>query len=122
MPASAPRTVNFVELKVGDCVTDLPPSDLSSVTVDVVDCTGPHLAEVFARRDIEVNTALAAVADRTCAAGFSEYTGRAGTKGFAVTYLIDSNQDRTSNNPLPSTVICLAQSENKSALTGSLRR
>ena len=39
-----------------------------------------------------------------------------------MTYLIDSNQDRTSNNPLPSTVICLLQSANGHPLTGSARR
>ena len=69
-----------------------------------------------------VNTALADVANRACAAGFSEYTGRADSADFSLTYLIDSNQDRTSNNPLPSTVICLAQSGDGSALNGSLRR
>jgi hypothetical protein len=39
-----------------------------------------------------------------------------------VTYLIDSGQDRTSNNPLPSTVICLLQSASGQPLTESARR
>jgi len=39
-----------------------------------------------------------------------------------VTYLIDSNQDRTSADPLPSTVICLIQASNGGPLTGSARR
>ena len=47
---------------------------------------------------------------------------RAVPGSYAVTYLIDSNQDRTSNNPLPSTVICLLQSANVHPLTGSARR
>lgn len=37
---------------------------------------------------------------------------------YAITYLIDSNQDRTSANPTPSTVICLLQVGNGQALTG----
>jgi hypothetical protein len=39
-----------------------------------------------------------------------------------MTYLIDSNQDRTSANPLPSTVICLLAASNGGPLTGSARR
>jgi hypothetical protein len=39
-----------------------------------------------------------------------------------MTYLIDSNQDRTSNNPLPSTVICLLQAADGGPLTGSAHR
>jgi hypothetical protein len=41
---------------------------------------------------------------------------------FAVTYLIDSEQDRTFNNPLPSTVICLLQDPGGQTLIGSARR
>ena len=40
---------------------------------------------------------------------------------FTMTYLIDSNQDRTSNNPLPSTVICLLQATGRGPLTRSAR-
>ena len=92
-------------------------------TVSVVDCAIPHSAEVYLRTDVEVNAAIADVADRECGAGFTQYTGQsvAGSP-FVVTYLIDSNQDRTSANPLPSTVICLLQESNGGPLTGSARR
>ncbi|MDT5014658.1 MAG: hypothetical protein QOD39_818, partial [Mycobacterium sp.] len=36
-------------------------------------------------------------------------------------YLIDSTQDRTVANPLPSTVICLLQATNSQPLTASAR-
>ena len=39
-----------------------------------------------------------------------------------MTYLIDSNMDRTGATPMPSTVICLLQSANGQPLTGSVRR
>ena len=64
-----------------------------------------------------MNAAIADVADHKCAAGLARYTGRSGSGPYSVTYLIDSNQDRTSNNPLPSTVICLLQSANGHPLT-----
>jgi len=121
-PIPTTKTVNFVELQAGDCVADLPPSDLSSVSVTVVDCATPHLAQVFARRDIEVNAALNDVANQVCAAGFSEYAGRPNDGSYAITYLIDSNQDRTSNNPLPSTVICLAQAAGGATLHTPIAR
>jgi hypothetical protein len=120
--SAAPKAVNFVDLRLGDCVIDLPPSDLSTVTVNVVDCTAPHLAEVITRHDIEVNTAVNDVANQACTAGLHTYAGGASSDRLSVTYLIDSNQDRTSDNPLPSTVICLAQSADGSALQGSIRR
>jgi hypothetical protein len=69
-----------------------------------------------------VNAAIADVADSQCAAGVADYTGRPGGEAFTVTYLIDSNQDRTSANPLPSTVICLLQARDGRQLTGSARR
>jgi hypothetical protein len=69
-----------------------------------------------------VNAAIADVANQQCAAGFSQYTGRSiGGGSFAVTYLIDSNQDRTSDNPAPSTVICLLHDVNGQPLTHSAR-
>jgi hypothetical protein len=93
------------------------------VTVSVVDCALAHAAEVYLRTDVEVNAAIADVADRECDAGFTRYTGQAvGSSLFVVTYLIDSNQDRTSANPLPSTVICLLQAPTGGPLTGSARR
>ena len=121
--AQGPRTKKWIELQVGDCLADPPPSDPSVVTVSVVDCAIPHSAEIYLRTDVEVNAAIADVADRECGAGFTQYTGQSVARSpFVVTYLIDSNQDRTSANPLPSTVICLLQESNGGPLTGSARR
>lgn len=121
-PAPSTRTKNWVELQVGDCLASLPPGDFSQVMVTVVDCATPHIAEVYGREPVAVNTAIADVANRACADGFPTYTGRAlADSPFTMTYLIDSNQDRTSNNPLPSTVICLLQATSGAALTRSAR-
>ncbi len=58
-----------------------------------------------------------------CAEGFVDYTGQPfNGNSFAVTYLIDSNQDRTANNPTPSTAICLLQAADGGPLTESARR
>jgi hypothetical protein len=121
--AQGPRTEKWIDLQVGDCLADPPPSDPSVVTVSVVDCAIAHAAEVYLRADVEVNAAIADVADRECNAGFTRYTWQSvGGSPFAVTYLIDSNQDRTSASPLPSTVICVLAGSNGGALTGSARR
>ena len=121
--AQGARTEKWIDLQVGDCIADPPPSDPSVVTVSVVDCAIAHAAEVYLRADVEVNAAIADVADRECDAGFTRYTGQSvGSSPFVVTYLIDSNQDRTSANPLPSTVICLLQAPTGGPLTGSARR
>jgi hypothetical protein len=117
------RTEKWIELQVGDCVADLPPADLSRVTVTVVDCATAHLAEVYLRAPMAVDSAIANVANRDCAAGFAPYTGRpVDGSPFSITYLIDSNQDRTGANPTPSTVICLLQAANGQSLTGSAHR
>ena len=117
------RMKKWIELQVGDGLADPPPSDPSVVTVSVVDCALAHAAEVYLRADVEVNAAIADVADQQCDAGFTRYTGQAvGGSPLVVTYLIDSNQDRTSANPLPSTVICLLAASNGGPLTGSARR
>lgn len=51
------------------------------------------------------------------------YTGKALDGGaFAITYLIDSNQDRTGADPTPSALICLLQAANGQPLTGSAHR
>lgn len=122
-PAQGPKTEKWIELQVGDCLADPPPSDPSVVSVSVVDCAIAHAAEVYLRADVQVNAAIADVADRQCETGFARYTGRSvGGGPLAVTYLVDSNQDRTSANPLPSTVICLLQASNGGPLTGSARR
>jgi hypothetical protein len=118
-----PRTVKWIDLQVGECVTDLPPADLSRVTVNVVDCATAHLAEVYLRAPMRVDTAIANVANKDCNAGFAPYTGQpVGGSPFSITYLIDSNQDRTGANPTPSTLICLLQGANGQPLTGSARR
>lgn len=117
------QTEKWIDLHVGDCVADLPPADLSRVTVTVVDCATAHLAEVYLRAPMAVDTAIATVANRDCAAGFAPYTGRSvDGSPFSITYLIDSNQDRTGANPTPSTLICLLQAANGQSLTGSARR
>ena len=116
----APRTKRWIDLGVGDCLADLPPTDPSVVDVTVVDCAGAHAAEVYLRAPLAVNEAVADVADRDCAAGFAPYTGRAiDGSSFAVTYLIDSDQDRTSADPAPSTVICVLHDANGQPLTQS---
>ncbi len=72
---------------------------------------------------MSVDTAIATIANRDCAAGFAPYTGQSVDRSpFSITYLIDSNQDRTGANPTPSTVICLLQAANGQSLTGSARR
>jgi|KBSSwiStaDraftv2_1062776.scaffolds.fasta_scaffold24364_3 hypothetical protein len=121
--AQGPLTKKWFELQAGDCLADPPPTDPSVVTVSVVDCAIPHSAEVYLRAPVEVNAAIADVADRQCNAGFAQYTGQSvGGGPLAVTYLIDSNQDRTSSDPLPSTVICLLQAAKGGPVTGSARR
>jgi hypothetical protein len=116
--AQGPQVKKWIDLQVGDCLADPPPVDPGVVMVSVVDCAIPHAAEVYLRTDVEVNAAVADIADKQCNAGLTAY---AGGGPFAMTYLIDSNQDRTSNNPLPSTVICLLQASNGGPLTGSAR-
>jgi type IV pilus biogenesis protein CpaD/CtpE len=117
------RTEKWIDLQVGECVADLPPADLSRVTVNVVDCATAHLAEVYLRAPMTVNAAVANVANKECSAGFAPYTGRSvDGSPFSITFLIDSNQDRTGANPTPSTVICLLQAANGQPLTGSAHR
>lgn len=125
-PASttqAPRTEKWIELKVGDCLADAPPTDPAEVMVTLVDCSQPHLAEVFVRAPIPVDAALEGTANTQCESGFVQYTGQASAGSpYTITYMIDSDQDRTSNNPLPSTVICLLQNAAGQSLTGSAHR
>lgn len=117
------HTEKWVNLQIGDCVADLPPADLSRVTITVVDCASAHLAEVYLRAPMAVDTAIANVANRDCTAGFAPYTGKSPDGGaFSITYLIDSNQDRTGADPTPSTLICLLQSATGQPLTGSAHR
>jgi hypothetical protein len=116
------RTEKWIDLQVGECVADLPPADGSRVAVTVVDCATAHLAEVYLRAPVAVDNAIANVANRVCAAGVAPYTGQSlDGSPFSVAYLIDSYQDRTGDNPTPSTVICLLQSAKGQPLTGSVR-
>jgi len=121
--APAARTVNWFDLDAGDCLADPPPVDPTVITVAVVDCTSPHRAEVYLRAPLAVNTAVTDVAGRKCNEGFTEYTGEpVGSGTFGVTYLVDSNQNRTASNPDPSTVICLLEAADGSVLTVPARR
>ena len=100
-----------------------PSTDPAEVTVTVVDCTTPHLAETYLRADIPVDAAVTTTANQQCGAGFTQYTGLSlDGSPYTINYLIDSEQDRTSNNPLPSTVICLLQGAQGQSLTESARR
>lgn len=118
----SPRTEKWIDLQVGDCLADAPPTDPAVVMVTLVDCSQPHLAETFVRAPIPVDAALEGTATAQCEAGFVAYTGRASAGSpYTITYMIDSDQDRTFNNPLPSTVICLLQGAQGQSLTGSAR-
>ena len=119
----AARTEKWIDLKVGDCLAAPPSDDPAEVTVTVVDCATPHLAEAYLRADIPVDAAVTNTANRQCAAGFTQYTGltQNGSQ-YTISYLIDSEQDRTSNNPLPSTVICLLQGAQGQSFTASAHR
>lgn len=120
---TAPRIEKWTALKPGDCLADAPPTDPAVATVTVVDCAVPHLAETYLRADIPVDAALDDVATAQCDPGFVGYTGQdLGTSPYTVTYLIDSDQDRTFNNPYPSTVICLLQDAQGRSLAGSAKR
>jgi hypothetical protein len=117
------RTEKWVDLAVGDCLAAPPPTDPSVVTVTIVDCASPHSAEVYLLAPLAVNAAIADVAYQQCASGLSQYTGKPVKGGpFTAAYLIDSEQDRTSNNPDPSTVICLLEAVDGQPLTESARR
>lgn len=122
-PTKAARVEKWIDLKAGDCLAAPPSDDPAEVTVTVVDCGTPHLAEAYLRADIPVDAAVTTTANQQCAAGFTQYTGlMANGSQYTIAYLIDSEQDRTSNNPLPSTVICLLQGAQGQSFTGSARR
>ena len=113
------RQAKWVDLQVGDCLNTPPPTDPGVVEVTLVDCSAPHLAEVFLRANVAVNDAIAGVAGQRCAAGLAQYAGQ--SKQYTSTYLIDSNMDRTGHTPLPSTVICRLQSATGRSLDGSAK-
>jgi len=117
---AAAATARWTELKPGQCLAAPPPTDPAVVIVDIVDCVKPHSAEVFLRVSIPVDAALTGTANAQCESGLAQYTGNPSAVGqYTITYLIDSDQDRTSNNPLPSTLICLVQGAQGKPLTGS---
>ncbi|SOJ55994.1 hypothetical protein MSIMFB_03471 [Mycobacterium simulans] len=121
--APGTHTQKWIDLQVGQCVADLPPADLSRITVTLTDCGTPHLAEVYLRAPVAVDSAVATVANQACASGFAPYTGQPVEAGpYSVTWLIDSHQDRTGSDPTPSIVICLLQAASGQLLTGSTRR
>jgi hypothetical protein len=125
--ASGPRTEKWIDLDVGQCLAELPRIDLGAVEVSVVDCATPHQAEVYSRAAMWVNTTVADVAKRQCDAEFPKYTGRSvDGSPYALTYLVDAGQDRTTNDtatgPAPGTAICLLADANGRPLTGSARR
>lgn len=123
-PSTIPaRTEKWIDLKVGDCLAAPPSSDPAEVTVTVVDCATPHLAEVYLRANIPVDTAVTGTANQQCETGLLDYTGAPlSGSAYTISYLIDSEQDRTSNNPLPSTVICLLQGAQGQSFTASARQ
>jgi len=122
-PTMAARTEKWIDLKAGDCLTGPPPTDPAVVTVTVVDCATPHLAEAYLRENIPVDTAVTGTANQQCETGLLQYTGSPlSGSPYTISYLIDSEQDRTSNNPLPSTVICLLQGAQGQSFTASARQ
>jgi len=124
-PLTAPsrHAKRWVDLDVGDCLTDPLPIDPAAITVTIVDCTTAHTAEVYLRAPVPVDAALADVADRQCDGAFAHYTGQLlGGSSFRVAYLVDSNQDRTASNPFPSTVICLLHAAAGRPVAGTARR
>ena len=67
---------------------------------------------MYLRAPTAVNTAIADVAHRVCTDGLPIYRGSpTAGGGFVATYLIDSTQDRTDDNPLraPSSACCRPQ-------------
>ena len=119
----APRTTKWVDLAVGDCLAEIPRVDLGELMATIVDCATPHTAEVFARAAMWVDRTVPDIANRACTAEFPKYTGRpvAGSP-YAVSYLVDADQDRTGNEPAaPGTAICLLADAKGGALTKSAR-
>ncbi len=117
------KTKNWFDLAVGDCLSEIPAIDEGAVTVTVVDCATPHVAEVYLLSPLKVDTAIDRVAGEKCAEGFVDYTGQPfNGSAFRVSYLIDSNQDRTADNPTPSTAICYLQAVDGQPLAKSARR
>lgn len=121
VPVTEPvaRTQPWFNLQVGDCVDQVPAVDEGVVDVTLVDCSAAHRAEVYQRVPIPVDAAVTDIANQRCTEALAAYTRR--PADFTISYLIDSNQDRTAANPLPSTVICLLQAAGGAPLSTSAR-
>jgi hypothetical protein len=120
---AAPRSAKWVDLAVGDCLVDIPQVELGELMATLVNCSMPHRAEVFARAPMWVDSTVPDVANKACVGEFPKYTGRpvAGSP-YAVSYLVDSDQDRTGNDPgAPGTAICLLADASGAPLTKSAR-
>ena len=94
------HTEKWIDLRAGECVTDLPPADGSRVNVTVVDCATAHLAEVYLRAPMAVDAAIATVANRNCAAGFAPYTGQS-LRAAGFRSPISSTRTKTAPAPTP---------------------
>ncbi len=120
---SAPGVARWVDLKPGQCLAAPPPTDPAEVNVTTVECAKPHAAEVYLRVNIPVDAAVTGTANAQCETGLTQYAGVSSVGGhYSIGYLIDSDQDRTANNPYPSTLICLLQGAQGQPLTGSAHR
>ena len=66
------------ELQVGQCF-DFSGETTEISSVEVVECAGPHAAEVYEMFDVDLDafdaTAIAAAADERCLAAFEGYVG-----------------------------------------------
>ena len=64
-----------------------------------------------------VDSAIANVANRDCAAGFASYTGQSVDRSsvYSMTYLIDSNMDRTGGTPMPISYLSATERERSTA-------
>ena len=111
--------VKWIDLQPGNCLADPPPTDPAVVEVRVVDCADPHRAEAYLRAQVPVNAAVTDTASAQCETALPAYTGSDAAARYRIAYLIDSEQDRTFHNPLPSTVICLLEDADGQWLDGS---
>lgn len=98
-PQSA-RTETWINLQVGDCLADLPPADLSRITVTIVDCATAHSAEVYLRAPVAVDAAVVSMANRDCAAGLRPTQANPSTPAHT-RWRISSTRIRIEPGPIP---------------------
>lgn len=92
------------------------------VTVTMVSCTAATRSRFTPPWAGAGDAAGTSVADRGYATQFTRYTGQSeATSLFTVTYLVDSDRDRTVDNPEPSTVVYLLQAASGQPPTESAR-